>query len=131
VPADQSRRRVLVSALILSVAASMPLGGLPYGVPITAGETPCTAESEPNDTPADALVIVGAFCQSGTLPANDQDLVLWEVSPATALFPWTFRVDGVPRTITSIHVLPIVSAPDAPSVDVGPADNVALTIGEE
>ena len=100
---------------------ALVIGGLGGTVPVptVAGADACSVVSEPDDRIEDAPRVEGAFCASGTLPENDQALTLWTVSPAAALFPWTFRVEGVPRTITSIHVLPVTSAADAPAFTVG------------
>ncbi|HKZ91047.1 MAG TPA: hypothetical protein VJZ50_02805, partial [Candidatus Limnocylindrales bacterium] len=40
----------------------------------------CAPESEPNDAPDQADATTGASCLGGTLPAGDQDLVVWELT---------------------------------------------------
>ena len=78
------------------------------------GTPDCTAEVEPNELPEQVPSLVGEVCLTGTLPAQipaDQDLSLWEVPPEDGLTTWSFTMRGVPTTITSVHVIPVISAP--------------------
>jgi hypothetical protein len=94
-------------------AQSTPVSPSP-GVPA------CRAESEPDDAPAQAPQLSGELCLTGTLPGQtDQDLFIWELTPTDALSTWTFSISGVPHTITSIHVIPITSAPNDPNFQFG------------
>src|SRR5262245_1432251 len=88
---------------------------------VAAAETAaCTATAEPDDQPEQAPVLTGDVCLEGTLvPAGDQDLALWTLAQADGLLTWTFAVDGIPTSITSIHVYPVTSRPDAPKITVG------------
>jgi len=113
---DRKRRPQAACAAFI-VLATVAAGIEPW--PVDAASGPCAVEAEPNDRIEDAPRIGASFCQSGTLTENDQDLVLWTVEPSLALFPWTFEVAGVPRTITSIHVLPVTSPADTPAITVG------------
>src|SRR6187551_644394 len=59
--------------------ATRPPGPWVDPAPPPAG---CTAETEPNGRPADALTLSGEFCVSGTLAEDrDQDLYFYEVAP--------------------------------------------------
>lgn len=89
------------------------------GTQATSAQTACLADREPNDAPEQSAAAVAPLCIEGTLPADDQDLVLWDVSEADALQPWTFRVDGPPRTLTGLRIIPIVSEPGESPVRVG------------
>lgn len=80
----------------------------------------CAAELEPNDAPEGAPELAGAVCQVGDLPETDpQDLAVWNVSDADAQQTWTFSVDGVVATVTSLRLLPILSEPGVEPLDIG------------
>ena len=114
-------------------------------LPLAAQDPACTAEVEPNDNP-DALTFVsGTLCVEGTLPASDQDLLLWELSPEEAARPWTITVDGIEGTLTGLQIVSVASEPgvipvvagtriigvDAPPSAFGPVvrDGVLLPAG--
>ena len=100
---------VLVTAIAL--LAALP-SAWPMAEPAAAQDgLDCIAEVEPNDQLADPIPsLAGDVCLSGTLPADrEQDLVLWEVAPEDGLTRWTFTVRGVPTTVTSVRVFPILA----------------------
>ena len=103
------------NGLLAAIIATSPAMAAPAAVtgqsavPVVGS---CAAEAEPDDDLKTAPSLAGNVCVSGTLPAeDDQDLWLWEVSPQGSLLTWTFTMDGVPSTITSVHVLRISSSP--------------------
>ncbi len=72
----------------------------------------CTPEAEPNDQPDTAIAFSGGVCVGGSLPDGDaQDTWVWTVSDSDAAHGWTLTLDGVPGTLTSVQVIPIVSPP--------------------
>lgn len=87
------------------------------GIPVTS--TPeCVVETEVNDQPEQAPEMRSAICVTGTLPERlDQDLILWTVEPAEALITWRFTVEGIPTTITSVHVFDIRTEPGVFPID--------------
>ncbi|MFN8620889.1 MAG: VWA domain-containing protein [Chloroflexota bacterium] len=95
----------MVGWLALPAAAQEPAG--------------CTAEAEPNDSPDALPILSGPLCITGTLPTNDQDIVVWELSVADAARPWTIAVDGIPGTITGLKILPVTSDPGVVPVIAG------------
>src|SRR5262245_32829738 len=98
-----------IGAALVTIAAAVAWG---MAAPIpAAGQSDCAAESEPNDTPEAAQQTSGPLCLTGTLPSDDQDIVLWELSAADAMSPWTFEVAGIPGTRTGLKVVPITSEP--------------------
>ncbi len=123
-----SRGRPLCDALIVSLivaawalaSASSAMAADPSPGPSSLpGPTPtCTPEVEPNDQPDVALIASSAICLMGTLPVKeDQDLVLWDVEPAEALITWRITMQGIPTTITSVHLFRIVSEPGVTPID--------------
>ena len=107
---------VMTSVMTVAAADASPSVAAADALP---GPAPvCIAEREPNDQPPDALAASSGVCLTGTLPElRDQDLVLWTVEPAEALITWRITVDGIPTTITSVHLLRIVSEPGVTPID--------------
>src|SRR4051794_31456886 len=109
---SRPRRAALLGSLLLLIAGAAP-GPTQAALPPQAAGVhpiPCTAELEPNEAPDQAPMLASEVCLSGTLPElRDQDLVLWDVTPADALTTWRFTVEGIPETITSIWVYDITS----------------------
>ena len=106
-------------AALLAVALAVPVSVALPPARTAAQDTACSAEAEPNDDLKTAPSLAGDVCVSGSLPDDDQDLWLWEVDPEGSLLTWTFTMDGVPSTITSVHVLQISSPPDVEPITVG------------
>ena len=98
----------------------------PSPLPTLPGPAPeCTPEAEPDDQPEQAPSLSGPICLTGTLPQlRDQDLVLWEVTPAEALITWRITVVGIPTTITSIHLFDIRSGPGVFPIDAREFDRI-------
>jgi hypothetical protein len=86
---------------------------------VIAQEPTCTPETEPNDVADPLPFLTGPFCTTGTLPQNDQDLSLWELSADDATTPWTMTVDGVAGTLTGLQVVPITSEPGVVPITAG------------
>jgi len=61
-------------------------------------------ESEPNDTPADAMRIAGEVVLIGSMAGGDQDAYLWTVSDADARKRWTFELRGIPGRLTIVEI---------------------------
>ena len=80
---------------------------------------PCAPEAEPNDTPEVAATRQGALCIDGTLPGTDQDLLIWNVTASEAAVPWTFQVQGVLGTLTSVQVVPITTDSGVTPIETG------------
>ena len=97
------------------------VGGAILSPTIARAESPCTAETEPNDAPGQAATVDGPLCLSGTLPDGDQDLLTWDVSAAEAGERWTVSLTGVPGTTTSLTLLPITSDASVTPVVTGNA----------
>jgi hypothetical protein len=115
-------------ALVITVAgvpassppavAADPSAGAPSASSLPGPAPTCTPEIEPNDRPEDAPRMASAVCLTGLLPElRDQDLVLWDVLPAEALITWRITVEGVPTTITSVHLFNILTEPDVYPID--------------
>lgn len=130
-------RRVLVSLVAGLALLALPVVGVapasaqdpsaaPAPLPTLPGPAPdCTPEVEPNDQPEQGPVMAGPICLTGTLPAlRDQDLVLWEVTPADALSTWRITVVGIPTTITSVHLFLVTSEPGVFPVTVNNIDRI-------
>ena len=112
------RNGALAAVIVASVAMAAPGAMAAQSPSPIAG--PCVTETEPNNDLKSAPSLTGDACVSGALTQDDdQDLWLWEVSPEGSLLTWTFTMDGVPSTITSVHVLKISSAPGVLPVTVG------------
>ena len=103
---------------VFVTAAGAP-AGLALGEVEAAGAGDCAPESEPNDAPDQADATTGASCLGGTLPAGDQDLVVWEVTAADAAGAWTITVEGVPGTRTIMDLRPVTSAPGVEPLEIG------------
>lgn len=112
--------RVLLPVLALLAATSLaPVATLAQDTS-TAPIADCPAETEPNDVPEGAPELVGPVCQLGELPEGDpQDLAIWTVTEADAARTWTFSVEGVPAAVTSLRLLPILSAPGVEPLEIG------------
>ncbi|MCC6792879.1 MAG: hypothetical protein IT336_14405, partial [Thermomicrobiales bacterium] len=108
------RLRRWLSLLVVAVSLGpvmIPLTGTPPARSLA--QDGCIAEREPNDTEDVATPIVAELCASGELPDEDQDLWLWQLTSDDARAPWSFSVDGVPGTATSLRVFTVVSEPGA------------------
>ncbi|MFN8519617.1 MAG: VWA domain-containing protein [Chloroflexota bacterium] len=106
--------------------AATSLPGLPGPAP------ECVAGSEPDDQPEQAPSMSGPVCLTGTLPQlRDQDLVLWDVSPADALATWRITVMGIPTTITSVHLFEVRSAPGTFPVDAREFERIDSDAGSD
>ncbi|MFV2062479.1 MAG: VWA domain-containing protein [Chloroflexota bacterium] len=81
-------------------------------------QQPCSIESEPNETPEQAAVVVGPICLEGTLISGDQDLLLWDVRPEDTAVPWAFEVQGIAGTLTSLKVFELASEPGDEPIEV-------------
>lgn len=104
-----------------AVAAVLVAGMLPAGSGTTRAQIAqdtCLAESEPNDSPEEAVGTSGSICITGELPDGDQDLFLWEIPEQAAATRWTFGVEGIPGTLTSLKVFRVDSAPGEHPVSV-------------
>ncbi|MGI8475215.1 MAG: hypothetical protein ACR2OO_02395, partial [Thermomicrobiales bacterium] len=122
-------RRALPVARVLAVIALLLLGGQGIwtgGAPASArparsvqDDPNCPAETEPNNAPETAPTRSGAFCVTGRLPDDDQDITLWTVASADAAKRWTVTLDGVPNTVTAVAILPVASAPGATPITAG------------
>jgi len=62
-------------------------------------------ESEPNDTPADAMRLAGEVWIIGAIESQDQDAYLWTVSEVDALKRWTFELHGIPGRLTIVEIV--------------------------
>jgi len=62
-------------------------------------------ESEPNDTPADAMRLGGEALIMGAIENKDQDAYLWTVSDVDALKRWTFELHGIPGRLTIVEIV--------------------------
>ena len=73
-------------AMVL-VAALLPVAGS------VAAQHACTGDAEPNDSELDlpAAALQGAICIEAELPAEDQDLVLWDVTDTLVTPGWDLR----------------------------------------
>jgi hypothetical protein len=113
---------------VLGAPVAFGQGTSPAPTPLAAPPGPapeCTPEVEPNDQPEQSASMVGPVCLTGTLPElRDQDLVLWEVTPAEALITWRITVVGIPTTITSIHLFHVNSEPGVFPIDARESDRI-------
>lgn len=66
---------------------------------------PSIMESEPNNTPADAMAVSGSVNIMGALAGGDQDAFLWTVSDVDATKRWTFELSGVPGRLTIVEII--------------------------
>lgn len=62
-------------------------------------------ESEPNNTPAEAMRISGDVLIMGNISGGDQDAYLWTVSDVDALKRWSFELHGIPGRLTIVEIL--------------------------
>lgn len=103
----------------LLVVAQLLLLGLPHAGARAANDANCTPERESNETPETAQVFTGAGCFTGTSPDGDQDLWIWTAPPESASMRWTFTLDGVRGTVSSLKIVEISSAPGATPITAG------------
>jgi hypothetical protein len=66
---------------------------------------PSYFESEPNNTPAEALSVNGEITIIGSLEGQDQDAFMWSVSDTDAQKRWNFELQGVPGRLTIVEVI--------------------------
>jgi hypothetical protein len=69
-------------------------------------------ESEPNNTPADAMHLSGEVLIMGSIAGSDQDAFLWTVSDVDALKRWTFKLQGIPGRLTIVEIVRLEYADD-------------------
>lgn len=62
-------------------------------------------ESEPNNTPAEAMRISGDVLVMGNISSRDQDAYLWTVSDVDASKRWSFELHGIPGRLTIVEIL--------------------------
>lgn len=75
-------------------------------------ETQCIPEIEPNDQAAQAQTLRGDFCLTGRVGERDQDIVIWEVSPADAASSWKIEINGELSRTIQLRVHYLVLNPD-------------------
>ncbi|MFN8493944.1 MAG: VWA domain-containing protein [Caldilineaceae bacterium] len=76
----------------------------------------CTAETEPNDQPAQAAKISGAVCLSGEEKGNDQDIFAWTVSEADAKQRWDFTLQPIQGALTNVQIVRVTFAANGADV---------------
>jgi len=96
--------------VVAGILATASVVGAPPP-PLLAQGPACVTEPEPNDSPDTLAFVTGPLCVEGTLPASDQDLLLWDLRPEAAAQPWTITVEGVEGTVTGLQIVSVASAP--------------------
>jgi len=96
----KSDRRSLICKRTLITAATALLLTLS-----SAWAQRAVIESEPNDTPADAMRLAGEALIMGAIGSKDQDAYLWTVSDVDALKRWTFELHGIPGRLTIVEIV--------------------------
>ena len=76
----------------------------------------CRIETEPNDTPGQAVAIAPYLCLVGELAGEDQDAFVWEVDEAAAMQEWTIQIQGIPGQLTKLDVLDVEFTEDGSGV---------------
>jgi len=71
----------------------------------SAGAQQAVMESEPNHTPAEAIVLSGDAILIGSMSGGDQDAWKWNVSDVDAQKRWTFELRGVPGRLTLVEIM--------------------------
>jgi hypothetical protein len=82
----------------------------------------CRIESEPNDTPAEAVPLAPHLCLVGEMAGQDQDAYLWEVDEDAARQEWAIEIQGIPGQLTKLDIVDVTFADDG--VDVTSADTL-------
>ena len=82
----------------------------------------CRIESEPNDTPAEAVPIAPHLCLVGEMAGQDQDAYLWEVDEEAARREWSVEIQGIPGQLTKLDIVDVTFAENG--VDVASAETL-------
>jgi len=115
--ASARRRLTLLGTVMMVVGLAAAGGAVAAQDPGT--DAVCVPDTEPNDTPEAAPALSAPGCITGTLPDDDQDLLIWTITEEQAAQPWDITLDGVEATITGTKLFAISSAPGEVPLVVG------------